>query len=864
MPAPAKRDRESSPIDDTITYENCWAKTTEGGSPGISVRDHCLNVGCVAEALLAVLPPQLQQLIAPGAPTLAALHDAGKVSPGFQVKSEAWLVQHALTDQAKKEGWCVCEPDHAKISQFTVQELLGSSQLHRWAAAVGAHHGRIKGERVQVREAWEHERRRLAAELINTFGPLPDQPPGDARIWFLAGLTTIADWIGSDETHFPQNAHWDMPERRRRAHTALVTINWRSVWARQLNGFGDLFPEIPQANGLQTATLRTVREPGIYVIEGPMGYGKTEAALAAAYQLIASGRATGLYFALPTQVTSNRIHLRVQPFVDRISADPAEVRLAHGAAWLTAAEPPPKLYPASPDVEARDHVRAGRSWFASAKRALLAPFGVGTIDQALLGIVAAKHFFVRQFGLAGKVVILDELHTYDLYTGTLIAVLVKRLRELHCTVIVLSATLTEKLRRELLGLPDERPVSAAYPLVSGVSSSVIERACEAPPAKTIRIRNVSGALPVDEALRRAWRGECLLWIRNTVDEAQETYRALQGANSRGGPSIALLHSRFPFFRREQLESEWMNRLGKDSTNRPAGCVLVSTQVAEQSVDIDADLLITDLAPTDMLLQRVGRLWRHNRPSRPCSQPEVWIQVPDSSDAALRGATQEELRKALGKSARVYAPYVLLRSLQQWRGRETITLAADLRPILEATYADAAATEPPAWQELQKQLEKQKEKMAGQAFSATTIWNNPALPDEEGVQTRYSTYQTAQLLLARQITRLGSHSARLDLLNADTVTASGRDWDFDAAKAIYRNLVRVPRWAVAAGLAQAPRWLTNHVSQSGVAGLMQADGTIRWPGDGEPTGLSYYPDQGVIINRERVPRTGHEESDESYD
>jgi CRISPR-associated endonuclease/helicase Cas3 len=134
-----------------------------------------------------------------------------------------------------------------------------------------------------------------------------------------------------------------------------------------------------------------------------MGCGKTEAALAAAYQLIAAGKAAGLYFALPTQVTSNRIHLRVQPFVERISLHPAEVRLAHGASWLAETKPPVELRPASSDIDALEHVRAGRSWFAFAKRALLAPFGVGTIDQALLGIVAAKHFFVRQFGLAGKV-----------------------------------------------------------------------------------------------------------------------------------------------------------------------------------------------------------------------------------------------------------------------------------------------------------------------------------------------------------------------------------------------------------------------------------------------------------------------------
>lgn len=851
--------------DTVIRHEDCWAKTTEDGKPGISVRDHCLNVGCVAEALLALFSPKLNGLIPRGAATLAALHDVGKVSPGFQVKSEAWLVQYALRDRALKEGWSVRVSDHAKLSQFTVQILLPSSRLHRWAAVVGAHHGRIKGERVEVQEPWEEERRRLAVELITEFGQLPDQPPDDATIWFVAGLITIADWIGSDESHFSQDARWDMPERRRRAQTALATINWRSFRVRQLTGFGELFPELLHANNLQTATVQVVHEPGIYIIEGPMGYGKTEAALWAAHELIAQGKATGLYFALPTQVTSNRIHLRVQPFVDRISADQAAVRLAHSASWLVETEPQAKLNPASPDAEAQEDVQTGRSWFASAKRALLAPFGVGTIDQALLGIVAAKHFFVRQFGLAGKVVILDEVHTYDLYTGTLIGTLVRRLRDLRCTVIILSATLTEKRRRELLELAEDQPVSAAYPLVSGVTltDSLIERMCDSPPSKTIGIRDIR-TFPIKEALDRARRGECLLWIRNTVDEAQETYRALQSASFQGGPSIALLHSRFPYFRREQLEIDWMGRLGKDSANRPAGCVLVSTQVAEQSVDIDADLLITDLAPTDMLLQRLGRLWRHDRGDRPCTQPDIWIQMPHVDDAALRDACEKELRKALGKSARVYAPYILLRSFQQWQGRTKITLPDDIREILEATYADPTAAEPPAWQELREQLEKQKDKMARQALNATSIWNNPALPDEEGVQTRWSTYSMAQLLLATEITPCGAHSVRLGLLNGDTVTADDRDRNFNARKAIHRNLVRVPRWTVRTGLAKPPTWLADYVSQPTALGLLQPGGDILWSGDEHQTGLSYHADQGIMINRERVPRALHEESDESYD
>jgi CRISPR-associated endonuclease/helicase Cas3 len=524
---------------------------------------------------------------------------------------------------------------------------------------------------------------------------------------------------------------------------------------------------------------------------------------------------------------------------------------------------PLHLRPASREVEAADHVRTGRSWFASAKRALLAPFGVGTIDQALLGIVAANHFFVRQFGLAGKVVVLDEVHTYDLYTSTLIGALVQRLRELQCTVIILSATLTESRRRELLGLNDDQPVSTAYPLVSGVASPLIERACEPPPPKPVQIRNIAGALPLEEAMTEAQRGACVLWIRNTVDEAQETYRALQSANCQSGPLVALLHSRFPFFRREQLESDWMEQLGKDGIRRPRGCVLVSTQVCEQSVDIDADLLITDLAPTDMLLQRLGRLWRHERTNRPCPRPEVWIQIPALDDDQLRTANEKELRQALGKSARVYAPYVLLRSLQQWRGRAAITLPGDIRGILEATYADPAADEPPAWRELHNQIEAEKEKLRHLAERATRIWVEPALEDEEGVQTRFSTYPMAQLLLAREVTTLDAHSVRLDLLNGDAMTASDRDWSFETAKAIHRNLIRVPRWAVSAFLPNPPGWLANHVQQPTAVGLLGADGNIRAMDGETDMRLSYHPDEGVRIHRDRLKQPPQED-DESYD
>lgn len=843
-----------------IPHEKCWAKTTSDGRPGISVRDHSLNVGCVAEALLKQLPAHLRNLLPPGIATLAALHDVGKVSPGFQVKCEAWLEREGLKEKALQEGWIVWESDHAKIGQYTVQELLKSTQLFRWAAVVGAHHGTIKGERVPTPELWEEERRRLAEELIRCFGPLPNEPPEEAVIWFSAGLITIADWIGSDEVRFPQDARWELMERRRQGHAALATAGWRPTACRSRLTFEQLFPSY-RPNTLQTAVTQTIQEPGIYAIEGPMGCGKTEAALAAAYQLIASGKANGLYFALPTQVTSNRIYLRVQQFLERASAAPTELRLAHSASWLLDTNPPLTLRP-NFDGDAQDHVRAGRSWFASAKRALLAPFGVGTIDQALLGVVAAKHFFVRQFGLAGKVVVLDEVHSYDLYTGTLIDALVRRLRELHCTVIILSATLTQERRRQLLQAGDDQSSNHAYPLLSGAANQRIEVTCNPPPEKAVTVRFLEPSVLIERCLQRAGESQCVLWIRNTVDDAQETYRHLRAANREGGPVLAVLHSRFPFFRREQLEAHWMEVLGKDSAKRPAGCVLVATQVAEQSVDIDADLLITDLAPTDMLMQRLGRLWRHERPSR-LGQPEVWVQNIPLSDKVLRQAAEEELCAALGKSAKVYAPYVLLRSLQQWRGRSIVTLPTNIRAILEATYADPANNEPSAWQELREQLEARKRTLAACALSATQVWCNPALRDDEGIQTRYSTYPTAQLLLTSEITSLDSHSARLRLLDGTVIIARDRGWDFGTAKTIHRNLTPVPYWTVRTGFVNPPGWLTNHVSQATAVARLLPDGNIQWLGD-QPTGLSYHADQGIIIHREQVSHMAEDASDESYD
>ena len=812
-----------------------------------------------------------ERLLARQGVVMAALHDVGKVAPGFQAKCPEWLKKHGI---AAKD--CRGEEDHAKIGQKSVQDALATDALRFWAVIVGAHHGRLKGDRISAicdgGTAWAAERRRLLDRLIHDFGGLPDVELQvvDGRLWFNAGLVAVADWLASDERYFPPIRPLDENEIRQCAVQQLAAIGFAPVKYSGRMTFSGLFPFEP--NALQSVLAEAVRRPGVYVVESSMGSGKTEAALMAAYNLLEAGEARGIYFALPTQTTSNRIHRRVAEFVDRM-APGAGARLIHGNSWLLDADVVHGRQEG--DAKSQEGKHDGRDWFASSRRALLAPFGVGTVDQALLGVVAVKHFFVRQFGLAGKVVILDEVHSYDLYTGTLIGVLIRRLRELGATVIVLSATLTAGRRRELLGEVNSPACEnqAQYPLVSACHEGAGERAevsrWTVPPdaSKRIALSFRPTSELAEACLAKAEGGACVLWIRNTVNDAQSTYRELKGRVKIGGPEIALLHARFPMFRREKLETDWLDRLGKDGGRRPRqGCILIATQVAEQSVDIDADVLVTDLAPTDMLLQRLGRLWRHQR-QRPavCGQPEAWIGLPSLELGSLRTVTLKEIRAALGKSGKVYAPYVLLRTLAEWRDRDGVTLPADIRPILEATYAPPTFDEPTAWRELRELLEKKKERMSRLALANANVFQ-VALDDQEGTQTRWGECPTATVVIARHAdSGLGRNTVRLMLLDGTACEIRKGEFDFNVAKAVHRNAVKVPRWTVAEKLHNPPAGLAEYVQGGCLIGVLHDEALMTL--DKQELGLEYREDLGVVIPEWTAPARGRSESeddDESYD
>lgn len=842
-----------------------WAKTTVDSNPGISVMEHMANVGFVASCLAQAAPNLLVRFgIDPAsAGALAALHDLGKISPGFQQKCAAWLEANRITEIAQRWTWdTAMESDHGAVTHAAVQEFLVSIGAKRRAAkflsaVLGGHHGRLhppsdrafKPTRpVSERHSgidWDKERIEAARAICGTFEAalheleLDDGSPG---LWWLAGLTSISDWIGSDEAYFsPVTGNADA------ATMAAQAINTIGLVAPDITpglSFHDLFgdvarPETPfTPNEMQLAAKSSIAGPGVYVIEAPMGLGKTEAALWAAYQLMVDGNAEGIYFALPTQATSNRMHLRMAEFVRRIAPAAAGSRLIHSNSWLL--EQSLKVSPAATAQEINaDDASAGRDWFASAKRALLAPFGVGTIDQALLGVVAAKHFFVRQYALAGKVVILDEVHSYDIYTGTLIDSLVSTLEGLGCTVIILSATLTGKRRNQIVSSCDEVEPEAElpYPLITGrTEGRGLTPFPAAPPAtREIEIAFTPPSDASAEAVDLAQRGGCVLWICNTVDSAQVQYQRLL-AVAQGQFPLGLLHSRFPFWRREELESEWMERLGKSGTTR-CGSILVSTQIVEQSVDVDADLIVTELAPTDMLLQRMGRLWRHerNRP-RGTSARLVILEEAASLDS-FREMSAADIIKAFGRKAYVYAPYVLLRSLAVWKAQKRIELPTDIRSLIETTYEDLAA-EPEAWQSLYDEwfaTDSCKKMLAARNCNIWTV----ALDDDEGVQTRLNELPTLSFVLCRSLTR--TNAEFLDETRADF---HGDHFHLSRAQAIHRNIVRVQARYFASPKTHAA--IGRYVRGPYSIGLATTAGAINAEGLGSGIRLSWSVDLGIVI------------------
>lgn len=832
-----------------------WAKTTQDNKPGKSVEAHMRDVQSVANIMLYGKESMLVKygLKREFISAFVGLHDIGKVSPGFQSKCIEWLRQRGLEQTALNNAWDTYEADHAKITQYTIKNILQKNKMitesaEFWSALLGAHHGRLNRLGATPRgcnpdDVWENWREKIAGDFIGTT-ILPDFTIDNTwpLAWWLAGFVSVADWIASNEEYFsPEKVDTTLEESIETASTAVKAVGFDKINLLPGLSFGDIFndeegrPFLP--NDLQIKVGKNIRHPGLYVIEAPMGMGKTEAALWAAYNLMCEGKTSGVYFGLPAQATSNRIYLRMQKFLERISKTAVEAKLIHANSWLLDNIRVPRLR-ADVALE-KETIQEAKDWFASKKRALLAPFGVGTIDQALMSVIAVKHFFVRQFALAGKVIILDEIHSYDLYTGTLIKTLCDRLLPLGCTILVLSATLSRQIKKRFIDVISDDN-DKRCPLITGKAvgdeDKPISVLIKKPKEKSVRVYFKNEADALSYAITKAYDGASVLWVCDTVNRAQEMYE-LAEKEIDSKLAIGLLHARFPLFRRQELEDYWMEKLGKEGKDR-CGCILFGTQVVEQSVDLDADFMVSELAPTDMLLQRMGRLWRHKRTRRSCEHPEFCIVAEKYQFTEFRKATADKIKKMFEAKAKVYAPYLLLRSFELWNDKKSVNLPDDIRDLIEETYKERSG-EPKGWQKLYEEIEGEKFAQKMSAEFETNVWNI-LLSDEEGLaKTRINNYPTMQMILAKQI-----QGDKIILLNDEVAELGSDAVSLYAKRALYRNIVKVPAYCFRAKTEN--KNLATLVRGDWQLGTVKADGGIENQNMTPGHTLKYTSERGVQI------------------
>jgi len=682
---------------------------------------------------------------------IAALHDLGKAGPAFQHK----YAGPALRRRLAQAGFALVHPDysadtqqqvpHGTVSTWAMAPLLIEYQgipkrfARALATAVGGHHGAWPGptsiDRLDdsICPVWDQARRDLFYEVRSVFQPPTVQMPTEkiernALLTVLTAITSVADWIGSREEDFPfEDA--PLPTRvyaertAQQARAAISHLGWATIATDStLKSLTDLFPEIPAPNHIQDATLNAAAHttlPALVILEAPTGIGKTEAALTLTDVWIRRGQLRGLYVAMPTQATSNQMFDRVVKYLELSRPTGlVNINLAHSQAYLN--ETMLHLRLTTIGEGDTDHV-AAMSWFIEqSKRTLLAPYGVGTVDQALLSILQTKHFFVRLFGLHNKVVVFDEVHAYDTYMSTLLDRLLVWLRALGTSVVILSATLPEETRQRLVKAYTGKTIDDAntYPQLTVAPADTIPHALALPaPDDTLLeiawLPDIDVSHLITALLAQIADGGCAAVICNTVRRAQELYLALTELAHPEDTDLMLFHARYPPAWRKTTEDAVLHKFGKpradQPTARPRRAIVVATQVIEQSLDLDFDIMVSELAPIDLLIQRAGRLQRHNRGPRPHPRRLTILRPP----------LDENGLPQFGASGFVYAPYILLQSYLTLQSRTHLALPSDTRELIAAVYAPAQPHHAdPLWQAaLQQSLATlQREKQTAESMA----------------------------------------------------------------------------------------------------------------------------------------------------
>ena len=654
------------------------------------------------------------------------IHDSGKFTRAFQkfignpLFSSCPVEYQNRHDELGLLLWdqiCINDKFAAQLAPLVLQSLLWMDLLMPFVA----HHGRPKspgGNRLamskddqQALVDWCITAASLCeVDLSSVYASAEEHTSAFKLIsWLAAGM---ADWLGSSRKMClsldqPSDIAQYWKEALFRASRA---VDFTSPWpSSKESGVASLFDYISEPTPLQQAAEAAVvpaGKPQLWICEDSTGSGKTEAAMLLARRLMQANCGQRIFFALPTMATSNAMYERGRRIAKKLFADNAKpiVRLAHGHSYANA------VFRSAVEAcrTSKDQDAALFRWVASsAKMSLMADIGFGTIDQALMATLPLSHQDLRCVGLFGTILIVDEVHSYDPYVNSLLKKLLTWHAENGGSAILLSATLYSGLRKQLIEAfasgcavsKKQMNISSsdsAFPLLTHYSEKlgVVETAIspKVGSQRTIGVKWLhSERACLEKLLCWAREGRCALWIRNTVREANAAYDLLRKAAQ--DVDVIVFHSRFVLEDRATIEQRLVDSFGPQSgPSERKGRIVIATQVAEQSLDVDFDELITDLAPIDNVLQRVGRYRRHTRnvagersPQEGRGCAEIFVHAPEFSEDAQ---WIDDLNN-FGGTQRVYADWRVLWLTQRQLSliHRQMKLPDEMRELVEGVYAE---------------------------------------------------------------------------------------------------------------------------------------------------------------------------------
>jgi CRISPR-associated endonuclease/helicase Cas3 len=695
--------------------------------------------------------------------TAAALHDIGKVGCAFQklrrdVAERLGISLAGVQEYRRQLGHDLL--GHALLRRLLRARRIGppggltaerrQALLTVFGSFTG-HHGRPPTpddsfDRLLVEGQFLETDLDVASSLSILFtayfgwnGAAPSLVGAETMSYLLNGIASVVDWLGSNEAfeYLEQSIDLATYWQVRALPTAEQVIDTARAWPFEIvrssppKSFDALFAHLKSANGppitptpLQSevdeifSVYNVPDTPLLVIIEDHSGSGKTEAADLIAHRLCALGRADGLYAGLPTMATADAAWARKQAVLEGIFDRPLPTRvLAHSRAFRTR----PISGGSRAGLETVEDAPVTDWLTRSSKRALLAGAGIGTVDQALIGALRTSHCSVRLAGLWHKVLVVDEVHAYDDYMQIVLRRLVRHQALTGQSTVLLSATLPSRIRMDLLrafgeavGWPDvDTKVDAVdrtnYPLLTVANINALDQRPIAPntrPRPHVRFIHVSDERALDEQIL-AWlgAGRSAVYFRNTVDEAVAAWgRLALAAASQGFPNPLLYHARFLPRDRERAEKELLKIAGKGAVpSARRSRLVVATQAAEQSLDLDFDEMASDLAPADSIIQRLGRRRRHPRQVSGLIDPEgidrrekslVLLNAPSLDDVSAgwyqrfsRGASvvyPDDARLWLGLQ-HFLCPMTIPGRLDR---HPDFSPDADARALLESVYASS--------------------------------------------------------------------------------------------------------------------------------------------------------------------------------